>query len=225
VSLLSDAVTLARKDLLVELRARQAMASAAALAGIALILVGLAVGPQPDRLRAMAPALVWIALLYAAVSVADRLEQIDRTDEAFTGLWLVLADRRSLFIGRVLSLSTVLMLLQLAIWAAAVLLLDLPVRAEAILIPPLSALTAVAAASAAALVLVLVADANHRPLLLPVALLPLLVPTFLAGVQASSALLEARAGDAVGWVATLAIEAAFFGGLGLLAYETAASPE
>lgn len=225
MSLLADAVALARKDLLVEVRARQAMASSAALAGIALILVGLAVGPEPERLRSLAPALVWIALLYAAIAVAERLEQIDRTDEAFVGLWLVLADRRALFIGRVLSLSTALLLLQLAIWVAAVLLLDLPLRAEAMAIVPLAALTAVAAASVSALVLVLVADADHRPLLLPVALLPLLVPTFLAGVQASSAILEARLGDALGWVGALGIEAALFVGVGLLTYETAASPD
>lgn len=225
MSLLADAMALARKDLVVELRARQAVASAVALAGIALVLVGLAVGPDPDRLRALAPALVWIALLYAAIAVAERLERIDRSDDAFAGLWLVLADRRSIYVGRVLSLSTVLGLLQLAIWAVAAFLLDLKLRPEVIALVPLAALTAVAAAAASALTLALVADANHRPLLLPVALLPLLVPTFLAGVQASSAVLEGRLGDATGWVAALIIETALFAGLGLLTYETAASPD
>lgn len=225
MSLLEDAVALARKDLLVEVRARQAMASALALAGIALVLVGLAVGPDPDRLRSLAPALVWIALLYAAIAVAERLERIDRADDAFAGLWLVLADRRAIFVGRVLSLSAVLALLQVAIWLAAALLLDLQLRPEAIALLPLAALTALVAATASALTLALVADANHRPLLLPVALLPLLVPTFLAGVQASSAVLDGRAGDATKWVAALLIEAALFAGLGVLTYETAASPD
>lgn len=225
MSLLADAMALARKDLVVEHRARQAVASAVALAGIALVLVGLAVGPDPDRLRALAPALVWIALLYAAIAVAERLERIDRSDDAFAGLWLVLADRRSIYVGRVVSLSTVLGLLQLAIWAVAAFLLDLTLGPGAIALVPLAALTAVAAAAASALTLALVADANHRPLLLPVVLLPLLVPTFLAGVQASSAVLEGRLGDATGWVAALIIETALFAGLGLLTYETAASPD
>lgn len=225
MSLLADAVALARKDLLVEVRASQAMASALALAGIALVLVGLAVGPDPDRLRTLAPALVWIALLYAAIAVAERLERIDRADDAFAGLWLVLTDRRSIFVGRVFSLSTVLAILQLAIWVAAALLLDLQLGPEAIALVPLSALTAITAATASALILALVAGADHRSLLLPVALLPLLVPTFLAGVQASSAVLEGRLGDATAWVAALLIEMALFAGLGLLTYETAASPE
>lgn len=225
MSLIGDAVTLGRKDLVVEFRARQAMASAIALAGIALVLVGLAVGPDPERLRSLAPALVWIALLYAAIAVAERMERIDRADDAFAGLWLVLADRRALYLGRVGSLATILAFLQLAIWGAAAVLLDLPLRMEALVLVPLAVLTGVAAAAAAAIVMALVADAAHRPLLLPVALLPLLVPTFLAGVQASAALLGGRAGDAVGWGSALLIEASLFLGVGLLTCETASNPE
>lgn len=224
MSLLADALVLARKDLLVELRARQAVAAALALAGIALVLVGLAVGPDPARLRTLAPALVWIVLLYAAIAVADRLERIDRSDDAFSGLWLVLADRRAIYLGRVLSLTTFLTVLQLAIWLAGAVLLDLRLGVAALALVPLAALTALAAATAAALTLAIVADAAHRSLLLPVALLPLLVPTFLAGVQASAAVVEGRLSEATPWAVALLIETALFAGLGLLTYEAAASP-
>lgn len=225
MSLLADAAVLARKDLLVELRARQAIASAVALAGIALGLVGLAVGPDPERLRSLAPALAWVALLYSALAVADRLERIDRTDDAFTGLWLVLADRRAIYLGRVISLTAVLSVLQLAIWVAAALLLDLTVGPGVLALVPLSVLSAGAASTSTALVLALVADVDHRPLLLPVVLLPLLVPTFLAGVQGSAAILAGEPATAAGWGMALAIETALFAGLGLLTYETAASPD
>jgi heme exporter protein B len=225
MTLLGDAWTLARKDLLVELRAREALASAVALSGVALVLVGLAVGPDPGRLRALAPALVWIALLYAALAIAERLDRIDRADDAFSGLWLVLADRRSIYVGRVVSLSIVLAVLELALWAAAAFLLDLPLTPMVILLVPLAVLTGLSAAAATALVLALISDNGHRALLMPVALLPMLVPTFLAGVQASSAMIAGRPEGAAGWVAALAIEAALFFGLGLLTYESAASPE
>lgn len=225
MTLVSAALVLARKDLLVELRARQAIASAVALAAVALVLVGLAVGPDPARLRTLAPALVWIALMYASIAVAERLERIDRSDDAFSGLWLVVPDRRSMYVGRVASLAVFLTVLQFTLWSAAALLLDLPLNLGSLALVPLAALSAVAAAAVSALVLALVAEVGHRPLLLPVTLLPLLVPTFLAGVQASSAVLEGRGSDAAGWAAALVIEAALFSGLGLLTYETAASPD
>jgi len=221
----SDALALAHKDLLVEVRARHALASAIALAAIALVVVGLAVGPDPARLRTFAPALVWITVLYAAIAVAERLDRIDRSDDSTAGLWLVLADRRSMFLGRVISLATTLAVLQLGVWGAAALLLDLSVTPQALALVPLTALTAIATASATALVQPLVADTHHRPLLLPVALLPLLVPTFLAGVQTGSVVLGGQLADAGGWMAALVIESALFVGLGLLVFETAASPE
>jgi heme exporter protein B len=221
----SDALALARKDLIVEVRARHALASSVALAGIALVVVGLAVGPDPATLRTLAPALVWTTVLYAAIAVAERLDRIDRSDDATAALWLVLADRRSMFLGRVMSLASTLGVLQLGVWAAAVVLLDLSLTPQALALVPLAGLTAFAAGSATALVQPLVADANHRPLLLPVALLPLLVPTFLAGVQTGSAVLGGQLAEAAGWVAALAIESALFIGLGLLMFETAASPE
>lgn len=225
MNLAAAAIALARKDLTVEFRARQAIASSVALGGVALVLVGLAVGPDATRLRSLAPALVWIALLYAALAVTERLERIDRSDDAFSGLWLLLADRRAIYLGRVASLTIFLAMLQLALWAAAAVLLDLPLTSRAIALVPLATLSAFTAATASSLVVALVADVAHRALLLPVALLPLLVPTFLAGVEASSAILEGRGADAMGWVAALLVEAALFSGLGLLIYETAAMPD
>lgn len=225
MTLVAAAITLARKDLTVEFRARHAIAGSIALAGVALVLVGLAVGPDPVRLRTLGPALVWIALLYATIAVTERLERIDRADDAFSGLWLVLEDRRAIYLGRVASLTIFLAVLQLALWLAAALLLDLPLTVSAVALVPLAVLSALTAAAASSLVVALVAEAGHRALLLPVALLPLLVPTLLASVQASSAVLDGRVADATGWFAGLLIEAALFVGLGLLAYETAAGPD
>jgi hypothetical protein len=51
----------------------------------------------------------------------------------------------------------------------------------------------------------------------------LLVPTFLAGVQASTALLAGTADIGV-WVATVVIESVLFVGVGLVVYDVAARP-
>lgn len=223
--MLADAILLARKDLLVEIRARQALASAATLASITLVLAGLAIGPGAARLRELAPAVVWIALLYSAIAIAERFERIDRADDAFTGMWSALGDRRSIYVGRLLSLSLGLWVLQLAIWAAAVLLLDVRVGPTIVLVVPFAALASVTISAASALVLALVADIAQRTLLLPVLLLPLLVPTSLAGVQGAAALLGGRPSDALGWGAGLLIQAALFVGVGLLTFEAAATPD
>ena len=220
----SASLILARNDLVVAGRSGDAVASAVALAGIALVVTGLAVGPDPARLQSLAPALVWITVLYAAIAVAERLDRIDRSDDAGIAVWLVVDDPRSIFLGRVISLALLLTVLQLAVWVGATVLFDLGLSDEAIALAPLTAASALCAASAMALVQPMVADVPHRSLLLPVALFPLLVPTLLAGVQAGSALLGGDPAAAWGWTGALAIEAALFLGVGLLAYDAAASP-
>lgn len=223
MSLVGDAAALAHKDILIEIRARHAMATALALGGVSLILVALAVGPDAQKLRTMAPALVWIVLVYASVAVGERLDQVDRDDDAFSGLWLALDDPRSIYVGRVISLAAVLAALQLAVWLAAFLLLDLTITPFAILLVPVFLVSSVSAAAVTALVMALVGGAAHRTLLAPAMLLPLLVPTFLAGVQASSAVLAGTA-DIGAWVATVLIEAVLFMGVGLAVYDIAARP-
>lgn len=225
MSLLTDAMALTTKDLRIELRTRDAIAAGGALGAIALVMVGLAAGPDLGRLRSLAPSLTWIALLYAAVAMADRLEQIDRRDDAFSAVWLSVADRRSIYLGRVLSLTVVLTALQLGLWVLASVLLNVVPGPSLLGLAPLSVLTSACAASVTATVAALVAGSRQRALLLPVLLLPLLVPTLLAGVQASAAMLDERAADSVGWLILLVGQSALFAGLGLLAYETAAGPE
>lgn len=220
-----DALLLAAKDLRIELRTRQVTTAAAALSAITLVIVGLAVGPDPDRIRQLAPGLTWIALLYSVVVVGDRLERIDRAQDAFSGLWLAVADRRAIFLGKVVSLTIVLAVLQLGLWGLAIVLLDVAPRLELVALLPIAGLTGLSAAAVGALVLALVATAEQRTLLLPVALLPLLVPTLVSGVNASAAAIDGRLDQAGGWLVLLLAEAALFVGLGLLTYEAAAAPE
>lgn len=225
MSLLSDAGALALKDLRIELRTRDALAAGGALGAIALVMVGLAAGPDLGRLRSLAPSLTWIAFLYATIAMADRLEQIDRRDDAFSALWLTLADRRSIYVGRVGSLTVVLAGLQIGLWILASVLLNIVPGPALLGLVPLSLLTSGCAASVTATVGSLVAASRQRALLLPVLLLPLLVPTLLAGVQASAAMLSDRPADAGGWLVLLVAQTALFSGFGLLAYESAAAPE
>ena len=71
----------------------------------------------------------------------------------------------------------------------------------------------------------IVGAGERRSLLLPVVLLPMLVPTLLATVNGSRALIGSDAVTAAGWMVVLAAEAALFLGLGLLTYDLIAAPE
>lgn len=221
----SDAVALAGKDVRTELRTRSALAAALALGAIGILLAALAIGPSPERLRALAPALTWLAFLYAAIAVGDRLDGIDRADDAFSAVWLAVDDRRAIYFGRVLAMTTMLTALLLALWGLSFIVLDVEVGPLLVALPLLLLLSAASVSAGAALVLAMVGAARARALLLPIVLLPLLMPTLVSAVQATESALAGEGGAMIRWVTVLAAQLALFLGIGLLTYEQAAAPE
>ncbi len=225
MSTLVDTVLLAAVALRIELRTRAALAAATLLGGIVLLLAALAAGPDAARLRGLAPSLVGIATAFAAVAVADRLDRVDREDDAFSALWLLAEDRRALYLGRTAALATLVMALQVVLWMLASALLDVPLVGSLPLLVTAAALTALGVSAVSALVVPLAAGSSQRALLLPVVLLPLLLPTFLASIGAVDAAFGGRPGDALAALALTGMQGALFLGLGLLTYEAAAAPE
>lgn len=220
-----DAVALAAKDVRTELRTRTALASALALGAIGILLAALAIGPSPDRLRALAPALTWLAFLYAAIAVGDRLDGVDRADDAFSAMWLVLEDRRAIYLGRVLALTILLSALLLALWALSLIVLDVQVGLEVGALALILVVSAAAVSAGTSLVLATASGARGRALLLPIVLLPILIPTLVASVQSTESLVAGEAAAALGWATVLVAQLALFLGVGLLTFEAAAAPE
>jgi len=223
--MLADARWLAVKDLRIEWRSPGSIAGALTLGLIGLVVTGLAAGPDTARLQSIAPGLAWLAIVYAAITVGERLERIDRADDAFAGVWLSVADPRSIFVGKVVALTVVLWTITLALLGAAVVLLNVEISLASIGLVPVAALACLALASATSLVASVIGTNGQRILLLPVILLPLLAPSLLAASQATGALLAGRFTAALPWTGLLAIEAALFLGLGLLTYESGVALE
>lgn len=221
----ADVRTLAAKDLRIELRSPTAAAGALALGFIGLVATGLATGPDTARLRAIAPGLAWLSVVYAAIAVGERLDRLDRTDDAFSMLWLSVRDRRSIYAGKVVALTLILWTITIALLGTAVVLLNIEPSPLALGLIPLAAVACLALAGAVGLVSAVVATNSQRVLLLPVALLPLLAPTLLAAAQATAALVEGRLDASLPWFGLLATQAALFIGVGLLLYEAGVALE
>jgi heme exporter protein B len=223
--MLADILALAGKDLRIELRSPSSVAGALTLGLIGLVATGLAAGPDTARLRAIAPGLAWLSVVYAAIAVGERLDRLDRTDDAFSVLWLSVRDRRSIYAGKVAALTLILWTITLALLGTAVVLLNVEASPLALGLIPLAGLACLALASGVGLVTGVVGANSQRVLLLPVALLPLLAPTLLAASQATAALVAGSYDAALPWFGLLATQAALFTGVGLLVYEAGVALE
>jgi heme exporter protein B len=178
---LGDVATLARKDLQLELRARDTL-PAMLLFVLSTLVVFHFVLPV-DSSELAAKGLLWIAILFTALLGLSRAFAAERDNDVIDGLVLATRDRSAIWVGKVLSVVAFLVLAELVALPAfalfftsvggatvgGVLLADLGICAVGTL------LAAMAAASRA------------RELLLPLLFLPLAVPIVVGGVGASVA--------------------------------------
>jgi heme exporter protein B len=93
----------ARRDLAVEAATRDAVSSVLPFVAVAVILAGLGFGPGPDVLAAVAPGLVWLLVLTAAVPLARGVAAAELDDDAWD-LLRTLARPTALFLGKAASL-------------------------------------------------------------------------------------------------------------------------
>lgn len=191
------AMALARKDLLLEWRGRQTVTAMAVFALLVLLLLGVALGADPPR----AAAILWVALILAAMLGAGRPTLQEAEGETLETLLLYPGSREHLYWGKWGALTAML----LALWGALLPLtgvlfnIDLWTR-----LPALLAVGALGAAGLAALGTLFAALAVHvrgRELLMPLLLLPVSLPVVLAGVRLTE---SALGGGAPGvWLGVL----------------------
>lgn len=189
-----EASLIARRDVAVEVAGREAAVAVLPFVLAALVLGGLAFGPDPARLAAVGPGLVWLVVLIAAVPLARGVAAAERED----GCWDLLRSQvrpSALLAGKVAVLWAWLALSWLVAAALAAAALAAPLTAAA----AAGGILGTAGLAAVTTVFgVLLADSAQRGGLLAVLVLPVALPALLAGVQAA-----APGVDALPWLAVL----------------------
>lgn len=188
--LLTQTLTVVRKDLLLEWRGRSRIISVLLFGVVTLLLFSFAVGPDSTALRASAAGFLVLALLLSStlgLSESFRLEQEQRAVE---GLLLLPVDPVALYYGK--AISNTLFLVLLAPILTPVALVLYAVEIEPIRLLVLLGLWAIAAAGLSApgtLYAAMTSRLQSQDVLLPLLLFPLVVPVLLGAVKAISLIL------------------------------------
>jgi heme exporter protein B len=174
-----DVVALMRKDLLLELRARDTLPAMLLFVVAALVVFHFAL-PESSGDDA-AYGLLWVALVFTALLGLTRAWVPERDDGAIDGLVLATADRSAIWVAKTLA--------ALAFLAAAE-VVALP--AFALLFAPLDlaavlgvVLASVGICVVGSLASAMAAAGRGREVVLPLLVLPLSIPLVVGGVGAS----------------------------------------
>jgi heme exporter protein B len=174
----SDAVALARKDLLLELRGRETLPAMALFVVATLVAFRFALtGEQTEAAR----GLLWLAIVFTALLGLGRAFAAERDQGMLDALVLAPCDRSAIWLGKLIATLAFLLLVEaVALPAFAILFggIDATVVAAVLLAD-------VGICAVGTLVAAMAVAARARELLLPLLFLPLAIPILVGGVGAT----------------------------------------
>lgn len=187
-----SALIVAFKDWQLAGRTRDVLTSTAFFAGLLMLILGFALGPE--RLSLAAPGVLWSALALSAAIAAGRAYAAEQEAGALEALTLYPAPHEALYLGKLLGTLAQLLLLAVIIVPVAVLMLGLqPSQGAGPMVWPLLALTVVLGligfAATSCFYSAITVNLRAREALLPVLAFPVMVPVVLASVRATQLLL------------------------------------
>ncbi|MHB8220057.1 MAG: heme exporter protein CcmB [Acidimicrobiales bacterium] len=212
-----DALLVAGKDLRIEARSRVALWQVLPFALLVLVLSAFALGPGPATLRAAAPGLFWLAVLFSTVLATQRSFAIESGEGTRDGLRLSGIDPAGAFLGKAAAMAIQLALLQVVLWAGITVLFG--VRVHVVWLAVVASLLATVGLAAAGVIYgALSAGLRVRETILPLLVLPILAPVLLAGSEAWSAALTGHVDTGVSWLRILAPFAVVYVVVGIVLY-------
>jgi len=179
-----DALVLARKDLLLEVRRREVVLAMLQYVITTLVVIHFAIAGAGSSQKAAA-GMLWAAILFTAVLSLNRCFAADQEEGALDALLLAPIDRAAIWLGKVLAQITFLLIMEAlalpAFWLfffgekgphplpviGAVLLANIGLAAIGVLVAGIAQAT------------------RARDVLLPVLFLPLSIPLVIAAVTAT----------------------------------------
>lgn len=181
------------KDLMVELRSRDRVIAMALFALLSVIVFWFALPDEgPQAVRRLAPGVLWVASLFAALLGINRSFAMELENETLEALALAPVDRGYVFLGKALANWLLLAIVQCITLFFLAIAYNLKLWHE---IPALLLVVAAGSLGLASLGTLFAAIAvrtHFREVMLPLLSLPLMIPILLAAVAATDAIV---AGD------------------------------
>jgi heme exporter protein B len=211
---------IAAREALAERGQPDGIVAAVTFVATMVLVESLAVGPLAASQPAVAAALFWIAMAFAAILATSRSFEREIEDDALDAILVLPGGRDAVYAGKVIALTALIALVAIVGGVLSLVLLS-----PAVALPGHLAVVTIAGVIALPPVMVLfVAIAlrlRSRAALVPILVLPVLVPHLVAATNGSAAAASGDAAGAMAWAGLLVAFALVYWVLGFTIVPTA----
>ena len=214
------AAAILAKDLKLELRRVETVATMAVFAILVALVFVFAGDPTPADLRRLGPGALWVSLLFAGAIGFGRWFAQEERNQALQGLLVSPVDRVALFAGKWAGATIFLLGIECALVPVTLTMYQLDLAGSLTELALLLVVVTIGYSALGTFFAAVAAKTSAGELLLPILLFPLSVPLILAGAEGGQALVEGgRMGDYWSWLSLAVAFDVIFGTVCTLAFE------
>ena len=205
MAFLRTALLVLRKDSAIERKNLEVLATTLFFAVGCVVVFAFALVKEGQAPPDAAPAILWIAILFAGTLALGRTFERERYGDTLRALLLAPAPRPALYVGKLLGVVLLLGLEELLLVPAIALLFNAPLFGQPFLLVSILLTGTVGFAAVGTLFAAMLMRARSRDVLLPILLYPITIPVIIAGVRGTAALLASPVEEATAtmWLAIL----------------------
>ena len=178
------------KDVVIEVRSRETIATTLFFALSAVIVFAVALVKEGRVVADAAVGILWVAIAFAGTLTLGRTFERERYTDTLRALLLAPAPRAAIYVGKLLAVLAVLLLAELMLLPLVALLFDAALLQRPVLLIGLLVTGTIGFASVGTLFAAMLVRARSRDVLLPVLLYPITIPVIIAGVRGTAALVQ-----------------------------------
>ena len=202
--ILELAFRLAWKDLRMEFRSRQNFLTVLFFAFIVIVIFNFAFEPGSPAIRESAPAILWVAFLFAGILNLSSAFIVEKEEGCLLGLLLAPMERGVIFIGKFLSNMMFQLLMELLIFPVFLVFFNIELRGGWLWFLLVVILVNTGFVAVGTLFSAMTIGLKTREVLLPILLFPVIVPVIIAGVRATGLVFQGSPGSDLGsWLKLL----------------------
>ena len=194
---------IAMKDLRAELRGREVFSTMTMFSVLAVIIFGMAFDLRVPSAEMVAPGVLWVIILFGGVLGLNRSFGAEMDRGTLPALLMAPMDRSAIYFGKVLANFLFTFATGLVILLIMFFVFDVNMLQPLIFLAV--ALGTLGSVGVGTIFAALTATTRARESMLPILLLPVMVPVFVAGVALTAAVVDGRNLSSAGnWLGILA---------------------
>jgi heme exporter protein B len=184
-------LTIAGKDLTLELRSRERLVSMVTFAVLVAVVFSFSLGPAVQA-RTVAGAMLWVTILFAGMLGLGRSFALEREQDAMMGILLAPVDRGALFLGKLVANLALLLATEVVVFAVYALFFQLSYLGTLGGVILVVVLASVGFMVLGTLFSAMAVGTRLGETLLPVLILPLLIPVVIYAASSTQRLIVGR---------------------------------